>query len=110
MVQVLVGCRIVPAYIVGLALTNLSTMEVVIVQIVRSGTSKHATEHHLIVILTLSEEGVVVVFTHCYVLDFDTNGPGLVSDQFCSRVPVRVRVNTSQSEGQALTFLLVDAI
>jgi len=110
LVQELVGCGIVPGHEVELALADLSTVQVLIVQVIRGGTTNHTTEHQLVVILAIRAEGVVVVLTNSYVLDFDANRPGLVRDQFCRRIPIGIGVNTSQREGQALAILLIDAI
>lgn len=54
LVQVLVGCSIVPGYVVEPALANLSTIEVLIVQIVWSRATNHTAEHQLVVIFTVS--------------------------------------------------------
>src|SRR5947209_12868362 len=71
--QVTVSFRIAPGDEVELALTDLSAIQVLIVQVVRSGATNHTTEHQLIVIFPICAQGVVVVLTNCHVFDFDAN-------------------------------------
>src|SRR5205823_4686859 len=65
--QVTISFGIVPGYEVELALSNLSAIQVLIVQVVRGGTTNHTTEHQLVVILPICAQGVVVVLTNCHV-------------------------------------------
>src|SRR5712692_1985643 len=44
-IQELVGCGVVPGHEVELALADLSAVQVLIVQVVRSGATNHTTEH-----------------------------------------------------------------
>src|SRR2546421_4743513 len=110
LVQELVGRGIAPGDEVELALANLSTVQVLIVQVVGGGTANHTTEHQLVVILAICAQGVVVVLTNRHVFDFDANSLRLVRDQLCRRVPVGIGVDTSQREGKALAILLINAI
>src|SRR5437763_3447295 len=110
LVQEIVGCGVVPGHEVELALADLSTVQVLIVQVIWSGAAHHTTEHQLVVILAICTESVVVILTHRHVFDFDAHSLRLVRDQFCGRILVRIGVNTSQREGQALAILLIDTI
>src|SRR5437763_5467988 len=96
LVQELVGCGIVPGHKIELALPDLSTVQVLIVQVVRSGATNHTTEHQLVIILAICAQGIVVVLANRHVFDFDSNSLRLVRDQFCRRISVGVGVNTSQ--------------
>src|SRR5437763_11922285 len=71
LVQVLVGCGVVPADEVEFARADLVAVQVLIVQVVRSGAANHTTEHHLVVKLAISAQGVVVVLTNGDVFDLD---------------------------------------
>src|SRR5207253_2049643 len=48
LVQEIVGCRIVPGHEVELALADLSTVQVLIVQVIWSGATNNTTEHQLV--------------------------------------------------------------
>src|SRR5215467_326739 len=80
LIQQLVGRGIVPRHEVELTLPNLCTIEVLIVQVVRSRTTNHTTEHHLVVILAICAQGIVVVLTNRHIFDFDANSLCLISD------------------------------
>src|SRR2546421_12983377 len=67
LVQESVGCGVVPGHEVELALADLSTVQVLIVQVIWSGAAHHTTEHQLGVILAICTESVVVILTHRHV-------------------------------------------
>src|SRR5579863_907094 len=88
LVQELVGCGIVPGCEVELALANLRTVQVLIVQVVWRGATNHTTEHHLVVKLAIRAQGVVIVLANRHVVDLDTNSLCLGLDHLRGCVPV----------------------